>query len=395
MRSAYPHMPNAHAPATSQRVSPPGLVQPRLFTNVVVYPTQKLLQPPFLLFQGGPDWPGFWAQLKARHCRYAIPVPLDLRPRPRSAPTRLEEIGVWCGPITAHFGHAIADFGGRLAWSSQLPDHVPLVFSARDSAEAPPGFLLHILSRFGVAPERVRLVVEPTRFNRLLVFPQAERLFGGRPGPSYLDLLDRLAGPEPAADGTRLFVSRAGLPSGRIAGESYLEQVLEVAGFVPFRPECFGLDEQLARYRRAAHLVFSEGSAIHALQLLGRIRARVSVIVRRPGWRIASRLIAPRVSSLDYVECLRGVVHGVRSDGRPQPSAGMSILDETHCVSAFGKAGINLTPGWQQEQFVESRDKDLRAWIDHRHARPTHPKEGAAIRSSLRLAGLRLGPGPV
>lgn len=363
-------------------------MRPKVFADIVVHPTQMLLKPPFLLFRGGPDFPRFWTQVRARHCRYALPIPLDLRPRASSPPVASRPVGAWCGPVSRHFGHAIADFGGRLARSSQLADDVPLVFSGFPGDGEAPAFLHQILAHFGVPSRRLLIVSEPTVFERLLVFPQAERLFGRSAGAAHLDLLDRLAGDGQGGDGGKLFVSRGGRPNGRIAGEAYLERVLQDAGFATFRPELFSLGEQLARYRRASHILFSEGSAIHALQLLGRIGARVSVLVRRPGSRIASALIAPRVASLRYVECLRGVVQGVRADGRAQPSAGISVLDETGLPAALATAGIDIGHGWDEARFLAARDVDLQDWIRHRGTRPAHGNERAAIRRSLRSAGL-------
>lgn len=365
---------------------------PRLqsFRDIVVYPTQAMLKPPFMLYRGGPDWPRFWSRIAARHCRLPIAVPLDIRPRrDGAAPAHREAAGIWCGPMTRHFGHAVAEFATRIAWSSRLARRdLPLVFSAAPADDAPPAFFDQLLAHYGVAPERVRIVTAPTRFDRLDVFPQAERLFGGVPDPGYLALLDEIAGPVPAADGARLFVSRAALPKGRFAGEAYLEEVLAAAGYATFRPEDVPLAEQLARYRAAAHLVFSEGSALHALQLLGRLRAAVTVLVRRPGVRLASAAIGARVPSLDYVDGLRGVAYGVRRYGRPQVSAGISILDEDRVAPALARAGLDIAAGWDPAAYRRARDADIAGWAARRLADPKHAAEAATIDRSLRRAGL-------
>ena len=169
----------------------------RTFHDVIVHPTQQLLEPPFLLFRGGPDWPLFWLRRDQRHCRFAFGIPLDVRPR-RAAELVIdrESQGIWGGAVTNHFGHAVTTFGSRIAGSSLLPPYVPLVFSARQG-EQPPPFFWRMLAHFGVPPERVRIVSRPVIFDTLSVLPQAERLFGGAPSPTYLDLLDELSGPAP------------------------------------------------------------------------------------------------------------------------------------------------------------------------------------------------------
>lgn len=363
-------------------------MKPQAFDDIVVYPTQGLLRPPFMLLRGGPDWPRFWTQVAARTCRLRVPVPLDRPPQRGAAVTQAEPVGVWCGPVTEHFGHAIASFGARIAWSSRMDKDIPLIFSARDPNEAVPAFLYQILAHFGVAPDRVRCIRTPTRFARLYVFPQAERLFGGAPSADYLDLLDGVAGPAPPPDGSRIYVSRGGLAKGRIAGEAYLESVLRDAGYTTMRPEALPLDAQLAAYRQAAHLVFSEGSAVHALQLLGRIPARVTIVVRRPGNRLAATAVTARAAAVDHVECLRGLVHGVRGDGRRQRSAGISVLDETRCVAAMARAGIDIAAFWDSAAYVAARDSDIRDWTERRLALHPHGDQANVIRRNLARIGL-------
>lgn len=364
--------------------------RPRTFRNVVVYPTQQLLKPPFMLFRGGPDWPQFWLQRFPRHCRFTPAIPLDIRPR--RAATRVvqrQSQGVWCGPLTPHFGHAVTTFGSRLATASLLPTDVPLLFSAR-AGEEPPGFFWQILARFGVLPERVRIVSSPVIVDTLSVLPQAERLFGGAPSAAYLDLLDQLGGAPPRRDGSKFYVSRAGMWKGKIAGESYLEMALERCGYKAFRPEDFPLDEQLDTYRRASHLVFAEGSAIHGLQLLGRIGAEVTVIARRPGARLAESALSARVASLRYVDAVRGLLHGVGGSGRRQPSAGMTIVDTAVLVAKLEDGGIPIGSRWIEAEFQQHQSRDLKVWYDSRTRNPTHRHDQAHIERSILKLDLKI-----
>src|SRR6187551_2842612 len=91
------------------------------FTDVVVGHTEASLQGPFgTKFRGGPRWPDFNKQVLSRHCRGMKPIPSDEEPTADRRPVTTLEKGVWCGPIVDHYGHQIADFGMRIAYSANF-----------------------------------------------------------------------------------------------------------------------------------------------------------------------------------------------------------------------------------------------------------------------------------
>ncbi len=59
--------------------------------------------------------------------------------------------------------------------------------------------------------------------------------------------------------------------------------LFEKNGFKVIYPEKISIKEQLKIYSDAEIIVFTEGSAIHTLQLLGNINAKVIIINRRKG----------------------------------------------------------------------------------------------------------------
>src|SRR6266581_4904824 len=82
----------------------------RTFKNIIVYPSQELLRHPTgPLFRGGPAWPFFETQIYARTCWRPIPWPVDSRPHRSDQPVEQADRGIWCGPISHHFGHMVAD----------------------------------------------------------------------------------------------------------------------------------------------------------------------------------------------------------------------------------------------------------------------------------------------
>ncbi len=361
----------------------------RTFTNIIVHPVQEMRDPATrVFFRGGPDWPHFHAQVLARHCWGPIPWPVDSKPRPADGVPETADAGIWCGPIAGHFGHMIGDFAMRIAESGRVEPGLPLVFSSRGR---PPAFFWDAIEHLGIERSRIMLVRKATRFARLSVVPQAERRFGGGPSRAHLDMMDAIAGPAPADRDIRfLFVSRANRPYGHFAGASYLDEVLAAAGVTVFHPETVNLREQLRLYRRAQCLIFSEGSAVHALQLLGRLDAAIVVLNRRPGKRIAAASLRPRARSLRYVEATRALVHGLQASGKPQPARGISILDEQRCIAALASIGVDVTPFWEARAYAGRRDADIAEWMARRLSAGTHEHERDAIDAQLRALSVRL-----
>lgn len=415
---------------------PPIADRVRLFRNILVHPTQEMRDPDGAFFRGGPDWPRFAMQILVRHCWGAIPRPIDARPLPAraewpyfdprflpvfwphlgihpglSAPelereaSRLAasqaplanqtfdtvDAGIWGGPISLHFGHMIADFGMRIAASNRIDPEMPLVFSLPPFREPePPAHFWQIIDHLGIDRGRVLLVRTPTRFARLYVLPQAERPFGGAPTPRHLAFLDAIAGSERPLerDLVCVFVSRAGLPEGRFAAESYLDEMLTVAGVTVLHPETADLRTQLQFYRRARRLIFSEGSAVHALQLLGTLGCEVVVLVRRPGNQIAAASLRPRARLLRYLPATRALLHGLTSSGRPDTRAGLSVLDEERCLAGLKAQGIDLAPFWDPMAYAERREADLERWQSERRAALIHPRDGELVERQLRELAL-------
>ncbi len=367
--------------------------QVKTFADIVVHPTQEMLRHPAgAFFRGGPKWPHFGTQVYARHCWYRIPKPVDSHPHPCDGPVDIVDRGIWCGPISYHFGHMVADFGMRIAASSLLDETTPLVFSIWDDpkAEAPP-FFWQIIDHLAIDRSRVLLVREPMRFGRLLVLPQAERRFGSGPSRPHLRLMDAITAPPFRADQDLeyVFVSRARWPKGRFAGEAYLDDVLAAAGVTVFHPESADLHTQLRLYRRARCLIFSEGSALHALQLLGRVDAEIVILARRPWARMTAVALRPRVRRLRHIRAARGFIYGLLPSGHRQEPAGISVLDERRCISGLRALGIDIAPFWDPRVYAEHRDGDISAWIGHRLAFATHPRERHTIERRLRALSLR------
>ena len=375
-------------------------IQPLEFSEVPVVPIEAVLDGPILgsQFRGGPIWPDFRRQVLARHCEGAVARPVDDPPLQKGDDARkVFPRAVWCGPIVGHFGHAIADFGTRIAASAHLASEGHFLFSGRPptwtGVRHPPPFFYEILDLLRMPRERVRIVREPVLARSLSVYPQAERRPDGGPSEAYLDLLQAISVPVRPAGGKdidTLYVSRSASVVGGLAGEGYLDTVFAQLGVTVFRPETRPLREQLETYGRAARIVFCEGSAIHALQLLGRLDAEVVVICRRPGSSLAKASLLPRCRSLTYVDALAELVFGLRPSGWPQTPKGMGVLNERRFLEQMDHAGLNLRRCWSSIDYQSRRDDDLARWRAGRPQPPDrHPLEPLVVEHLVRRAQRR------
>ncbi|MFD0934367.1 glycosyltransferase 61 family protein [Methylobacterium trifolii] len=333
----------------------------------------------------------FYLRIGARSCWGIIPIPVDRRP-PSAEPQHALDGGVWCGFVDLHYGHMIAEFGMRIVQAAYLDPHLPLVFSLPEGFSLPlPSFFWEIIDVLGVARTRLVFVREPLRVRVLHVYPQAERLYGGGPSARHLDLLDRLFGDKVAVekDIPCAFVSRALVSrGGQIAGESYLEDVLSRLGVLIIHPEKQTVGAQLALYCRVRRLIFSEGSAVHTLQLIGRIDVDVAVLVRRPRRYLAFASLRPRVRALTYLRAVAGLIRGLGASRRTQRHRGVSVLDEAGLLREFQRIGLDLAPHWDTRTYRARRDDDIRAWIALRKSLPQRYDEAEFV--DLQLAALAI-----
>lgn len=229
-----------------------------------------------------------------------------------------------------------------------------------------PPFFRALLDWYNINSEEIEIVNKPTIAHELFVAPQAEQLNSYGPSQEYLDLIDehveRKLHRKPKKKA--LFVSRAGVRA-RFAGEAYIEHLMRNAGICVIRPETISLEEQLAEYDASERLIFSEGSALHGLQLLGRSISHVQVLNRRPKFLTAKNMINVRADSLSYVEVSKGLIYVLRPDGKPAFFSGLSILNEDAIIDYLWSINPKVIGSWKHEVYLEHRDNDIMSWIDH------------------------------
>jgi hypothetical protein len=193
-------------------------------------------------------------------------------------------VSLYAGPYHPHFGHFISECIHRLYARNEDARlrTAKVVFHVRPHRTIEPWFF-PVLDICGVKPDEVIFIDKPRMFEELVVPPQGRLLNGPTLKPGYAELFPAGSKSDEGA-GESYYVSRAKhFYTGSYAGEKVIEAFLESHGFKVLYPEARELRDVVAMLSTAANIIFAEGSAIHNLELCGKMQARIMVIGRRPG----------------------------------------------------------------------------------------------------------------
>ena len=307
---------------------------------------------------------------------------------PTGEVTRLDGPAVWLGYLHTQFGHLVAESATRMLWSrSHRPNDTYLFAMAPGATPVNAGLHVRdVMAWFGLPKAQLRQVTGPLLVEELRVFPQAELLGGAGPCEDYLALLARnaaAAGIAPIKSEV-LFVTRAGmlaLQTGSHAGEGYLRDVLAGMGVVILDPARKSVRSQIAHYLGAKRIIFSEGSALHGRQLLGRLPQDVVVLNRRPQNRTAEGALRPRVRELTYAECAGAIASPVRN-GKPVHNHGLSFYDTDVLLDSLQSVCPPLRKAWRPAAYAQAVERDIALWAHHL-SRSVHGYDKATL---IRLA---------
>ena len=233
----------------------------------------------------------------------------------------------------------------------------------------PPNFY-EILAYLGVDKSQVVLVDKPQRVENLWIAPQ-QSLFRTRSQISadyrqFLLQCERRAGIEPDNQlPAKIYVSRTPfLLRGSFAGERYVEQFFARQGYTIFQPEQHSLHEQLCYYKSAKEIVLAEGAALHVMELLGDIPARITVLQRRNNSDyLFGPLLAARCKNVDFFATLKVlpslfVVKGHKSAAH---GSALSVLHaealRKHLVQRLGLDGFDV------DEFLATVQQDIAAYL--------------------------------
>jgi len=348
--------------------------------------------------RGGPVWPDWERRTVVRHRRGRQAVDaLPAEVPDQDIAESVDELSAWCGPVCPHFGHMLADFSTRIPVCARMQPMPLLLFCSPPGGRMQrlsdtPVHFREMLAWYRVPDHRVRILWRPTLARRMVCVPQQERLPRTAPSRAYLDLLDANAEAQGLTGLDRqdtVFVSRAGMAQ-RLAGEAYLERYLARLGVTVMRPETLPLLEQLRVYARARAIVFSEGSALHALQLLGRGLGQVHVLRRRPGTSVAAAALAARCTSIQYHD-VGELLCGLNVFGQPAVAHGMTLPSADRLLAALTDAGV-AAGDWDEAEFQACARADFRDWWLGERQRPLAQQPGSMERIDEGLKAMGMLP---
>lgn len=204
---------------------------------------------------------------------------------------RLSGRFAYFGPLAPTFGHFVAESIVR-AWAlaktlneaGQYDSVVMLPWANRRGIHTdPPKWANEVFAYLDIDNSVVYRCTSPTVFQELLIPEMGSEL--GVPAKSeYLRFLKSCQEKLPLEQSPisrKVFVSRRKVrPMQRVREISQVEEFLIGCGYQEFFPELASIATQLSVYAQATHLVFEAGSALHGLELLGDLQARVAVIRR-------------------------------------------------------------------------------------------------------------------
>jgi Glycosyltransferase 61 len=251
-----------------------------------------------------------------------------------------------------HFGHALAESIHRV-WprilipqmgKHRLAFHAPV----RCCALAPPTWAVETFEMLGIDWSEMILIDRVMLFRELHIPVQARTMAGPTVIDGYPEIYpvrrDVVSGEDLPK---RIYVTKSSHRySGSYLGESLIERTLSQAGFSVIRPENESVTRMARMLTNADIAVFCEGSAIHTLEVIGRVKAPVFVIARRSG---AMERFGPLLSAIaskwELHEELLGcaAISWVGEKGKPDQDRGCSFVDIRRLLAALSKfSGIDL-----------------------------------------------------
>jgi len=139
------------------------------------------------------------------------------------------------------------------------------------------------------------------------------------------------------------------------------------AGYVAIHPEDHNLQSQIEHYLAAERIIFSEGSAIHLIDILPPLRAEVAVITRRDR-RLGEQSLIDKCAQLYFVD---GLFLGAPKSSGAGRARGLAWLDVGRCLEALASWGfIDAAPAGDLFNEPDILTDDLISYIRANPPRP-------------------------
>jgi hypothetical protein len=332
---------------------------------------------PLVNFTGGIVFNDCETDAPFRHLRFGRPV--DHFVKDLVYADRLKGSYIYAGAAYHHFGHVMAEMVHRILPSIKIAGNKPLLFvnalNETTHLADMPIFFKDILKFLNVCPNAVTIINSDTVVDDLLVVQQASN-FGQGPVRGYTEALRDFSVPRlqtlygQNVANRKIYVSKSRIAhGGRFLGERYLETLLEEEGFETIHPQELEFAKQLHLYSQAKIVIFSEGSACHGTELLGKDNFEVcGLLGRRPSHlKIFRNALSPR--SREYHDGVVGAYIGSaitrRGENTPLDEFGVSVF----CPHELTELLKKIIPGndikFDRHLYAECAHVDLDKYIAH------------------------------
>lgn len=314
---------------------------------------------------------------------------IDTLPEGLKTGKKVQGAYIFGGPIFNNFGHFIAECIHR-CWVYEFAQKElglkidAVIFTPqvrrrfswfRTKTYKLPTVYVDILNYLGIPAEKITCAFTPKIFTKLIVAQQASYFRGqAEPQSAYLEYLERCFAKASvnttAPSHKKLYVSRRDFSlRGAYAGEQYIQQFLETQGFEPYYPEQHSIISQLVTYKQAQEIIFAEGAALHILELVGKLNAKVSVLCRRSRSKsVFSPILGARIKMLCFmtnVVTLPSLFFDNNEQKKGANGSAISVLN-TQTLVDFLHTSHNLnTDTFNQNNFNQAVKADVDNYLAH------------------------------
>ncbi|HFR4111782.1 glycosyltransferase family 61 protein [Enterobacter vonholyi] len=212
----------------------------------------------------------------------------------------------YIGPFINQFGHLITQTLSR-AWAyneyKEIVDKIIILGrSANDTLEKLPKHVLDLFDFFKLDRHKICFITEAVQIEKLIAPAQSHGI--GFREPWHKKEFSSFYEKGKYTDDSlpkKIFISRRFFKlKGRLAGLDVVTDVLKKNNYAEVFPEKLALEQQIKLFYNASHIIAEEGSALHTLDLIPEIKAKVFLISRRKNYPTFIDLIK-RVTSESYI----------------------------------------------------------------------------------------------
>ncbi|WP_225759645.1 DUF563 domain-containing protein [Leclercia sp. Marseille-Q4284] len=217
----------------------------------------------------------------------------------------------YIGPFINQFGHLITQTLSR-AWAyNEYRDIVDKIIilgrSTNDTIEKLPKYVLDLFDFFNLERDKIHFITDAVQIEKLIAPAQSHGI-GFRESWHKKEFSSFYNKGQYTDDNSpkKIFISRRYFKlKGRLAGLDVVAELLKKNNYTEIFPEKLPLEQQIKLFYNATHIVAEEGSALHTLDLIPEIKAKIFLISRRKNYPTFIDLIkrvTPEIYTFDDVQ---------------------------------------------------------------------------------------------